>query len=115
MNDANQDYVYQSLKLQMELVKKKIENLLLVEKSLEEASQIIERTKEVDWKTILHLIHLIDMEKSLAEQYKTGANTSVRIRLHRDYAANPEGWFKWLYRRLDIQEDEPAGIGRRKW
>lgn len=104
MNDANQDYVYQSLKLQMELVKKKIENLLLVEKSLEEASQIIERTKEVDWKTILHLIHLIDMEKSLAEQYKTGANTSVRIRLHRDYAANSEGWFKWLYRRLDIQE-----------
>lgn len=104
MKDANQDYVYQSLKLQTELIKKKIENLLLVEKSLEEASQMIERTKEVDWKTILHLIHLIDMEKSLAEQYKTGANTSVRIRLHRDYASNPEGWFKWLYRQLDIQE-----------
>lgn len=104
MNDSDQDYVRRSLELQLDLVRKKIENLHSVEQSLREASRMIERTKEVDWKTILHLIHLIDMEKSLAQQYRTGANTSVRIRLHRDYGQNTEGWFHWLYRLLDIQE-----------
>ena len=103
MNDSDQDYVRRSLELQLGLVKKKIESLLMVEESLTEASRIIGRTGEVDWKTILHLIHLIDMEKSLAEQYKTGANTSVRIRLHQDYSVNPEGWFRWLYCQLDLQ------------
>lgn len=103
MNDSDQDYVRRSLELQLGLVKKKIESLLMVEESLTEASRIIGRTGEVDWKTILHLIHLIDMEKSLAEQYKTGANTSVRIRLHQDYSVNPEGWFRWLYRQLDLR------------
>ncbi len=102
MNDTDQDFIRRSLELQLQLVRKKRESLLVVEESLKEASRMIGRTKEVDWKTILHLIHLIDMEKSLAQQYRTGANTSVRIRLHRDYGVNPEGWFVWLYRQLEF-------------
>lgn len=104
MKDTDKDYVQNSLKLQLELVKKKIESLQLVEESLKETSRMIGKSKDVDWKNILHLIHLIDMEKSLAEQYRTGANTSVRIRLHRDYSVNSEGWFSWLYRQLDLKE-----------
>lgn len=103
VNDTDQDYVRRSLELQLDLVKKKIENLLVVEQSLKEASRMIGRAREVDWKMILHLIHLIDMEKSLASQYRTGENTSVRISLHRDYGVNKEGWFTWLYRQLDLQ------------
>lgn len=103
MNDSDQDFVRRSLELQLDLVRKKIESLHTVEASLNEASRMIGRTREVDWRTILHLIHLVSMEKSLAEQYRTGANTSVRIRLHRDFGVNPESWFSWLYRQLDFQ------------
>lgn len=103
MKDTDQDYVRRSLELQLDLVKKKIEGLLVVEQSLKEASRMIGRAKEVDWKMILHLIHLTDMEKSLAQQYRTGANTSVRISLHRNYGVNTQGWFTWIYRQLDLQ------------
>lgn len=104
MKDSDNNYVYESLKLQQKLIRSKIENLLLVEQSLQETSQIINREKEVDWQAILHLIHMISMEKSLVEQYKTGANTSVRIKLHRDFGQNREGWFPWLYRQLELSE-----------
>ena len=60
------------------------------------------------------------MEKSLAEQYRTGANTSVRISLHRDFGVNPEGWFTWLYRQLDFGQgmsllELGAGNGELWW
>lgn len=103
VNDTDRDYVRHSLELQLDLVKKKIENLQIVEQSLNEASRMIGRTQEVDWEMILRLIHLIGMEKSLAQQYRTGENTSVRISLHRDYGVNKEGWFTWLYQQLDLQ------------
>ena len=120
MNDSDQDFVRRSLELQMDLVRKKIESLTAVEASLKEASRMIGRTKEVDWKTVLHLIHLVGMEKSLAEQYRTGANTSVRISLHRDFGVNPEGWFTWLYRQLDFGQgmsllELGAGNGELWW
>ena len=120
MNDSDQDFVRRSLELQMDLVRKKIESLTAVEASLKEASRMIGRTKEVDWKTVLHLIHLVSMEKSLAEQYRTGANTSVRISLHRDFGVNPEGWFTWLYRQLDFGQgmsllELGAGNGELWW
>ena len=105
VKDTDKDYVRRSLELQLELVQKKIENLLVVERALTETSQMIGRTDEVDWKMILRLIHLTDMEKSLAEQYQTGANTSVRISLHRKYGRNTEGWFTWLYRQLALKQD----------
>lgn len=104
MKDTDQDYVRRSLELQLGLVRKKMENLHLVEQSLMEASRMIGRANEVDWKMVLHLIHLIAMEKGLADQYRTGANTSVRIRLHRDFGRNQEGWFVWLYRLLEFKE-----------
>ena len=50
MKDTDQDYVRRSLELQLGLVRKKMENLHLVEQSLMEASRMIERANEVDWK-----------------------------------------------------------------
>ncbi|MDO4296461.1 MAG: MerR family transcriptional regulator [bacterium] len=106
LNEKSNDFVKSSLKMQEKLVRSKIEGLQLVEKALVETSRILEEENAVDWKAILHLIHMIGMEKSLAEQYKTGANTSVRIRLHRDFGVNPEGWFPWLFRQLELQEEQ---------
>lgn len=105
LRDTDNNYVQSSLDLQLGLVKKKIESLKLVEESLKETSRVISRNKEIDWQAILHLIHLISMEKSLMEQYKTGANTSARICLHRDYGVNPQGWFGWIYDRLALTEN----------
>lgn len=104
LNETVNDYVRNSLEMQKKLIRNKIEGLHLVEEALNETSRILEQEKMVDWKAILHLIHMISMEKSLAEQYKTGANTSVRIQLHKEFSVNPEGWFPWMFRQMDLRE-----------
>ncbi len=103
LNEDVRDYVKHSLKMQKKLIRNKIEGLQQVEEALNEASRILEQENTVDWKAILHLIHLISMEKSLAEQYRTGANTSVRIHLHKAYGVNQEGWFPWLFRQMKMK------------
>lgn len=46
---------------------------------------------------MLHLIHLTSMEKSLKSQYENANNISARIRLHKEFSTNPQGWFPWIF------------------
>lgn len=106
INDDDNDYVEQSLELQLDLVKKRIEHLKLVEQTLSETSKLVKDNPVIDWNKILHLIHITNMEKSLVEQYKNAANINIRIDLHRRYAKNPTGWFPWLFSQLDLNDGE---------
>lgn len=47
---------------------------------MQNTTQILEETNQIDWTGILNLIHLTDMEKMLVEQYKNGENLNIRIR-----------------------------------
>ena len=106
VNDREGAGLDQSLRLQMSLVKKKIEHLQLVEETLEETLKLVKENSHIDWNKILHLIHITNMEKMLVEQYKNGANLTIRIDLHRQYAVNPMGWFQWLFSLMDIKPGE---------
>jgi DNA-binding transcriptional MerR regulator/trans-aconitate methyltransferase len=97
INDNDNGYVEGSLRLQLNLIRKRIEHLKLVEQTLTETSKLVTENQSVDWNKILHLIHITNMERSLVEQYKDAANLSIRIGLHKKYTKNPAGWFQWLY------------------
>lgn len=97
INDNDNDYVEGSLRLQLNLIRKRIEHLKLVEQTLTETSKLVTENQSVDWNKILHLIHITNMERSLVEQYKDAANISIRIGLHKKYTKNPTEWFQWLY------------------
>ncbi|MDR2024764.1 MAG: MerR family transcriptional regulator [Hungatella sp.] len=97
INDNDNDCVEGSLRLQLNLIRKRIEHLKLVEQTLTETSKMVTENQSVDWNKILHLIHITNMERSLVEQYKDAANLSIRIGLHKKYTKNPIGWFQWLY------------------
>ena len=43
------------------------------------------------------------MNQSLSMQYKNATNISARIRLHRDYSVNKEGWLPWLFSNLHLK------------
>lgn len=102
-SEAKQSDLGESLRMQLQLVRKRIEHLRLVEQTLLDTSEMVEREQDVDWNKILHLIHITNMEKALVEQYKNSANLDIRIQLHRRYTTNPEGWFCWIFRQLDIR------------
>ena len=73
-----------------------------MEKALQNTTQILEETNQIDWTGILNLIHLTDMEKMLVEQYKNGENLNIRISLHEQYSQNKKGWFPWLLEQMDF-------------
>ncbi len=93
-----------SLKLQKKLVQDKIEQMQLVETAIENTILAIEEEKRLDSNAMLELIHLTGMEKSLKMQYKNAENVSARIRLHKEYSINKQGWFPWILEQCNLKE-----------
>lgn len=102
IDTSDQHLLLNSLKLQKKLVKDRMEQLQLVESAIEDTVSAMEQVQQVDWSHMLELIHLTGMEKSLKSQYRDAGNISARIRLHRDFSVNKQGWFPWVYEQCGI-------------
>ena len=112
INDEDQDFIKESIGLQLYLVQKKMEHLKLVEQSLEEMEQKMENEEEIDWTQMMNLLHVTNLEKGLVEQYKNASNLDIRIGLHQKYSQNPQPWFDWIYKQLNLKEkDEVLELG----
>lgn len=104
IGDSDSHMMVSSLTMQKKLVQDRIEQLLLVSDAIDSTVAAIERDQKLDWSHMLDLIHLTGMEKSLKDQYQNATNISARIRLHRDYSVNKQGWFPWVYEQCKIAE-----------
>lgn len=102
IDTSDQHMLLNSLRIQKKLVKDRMEQLQLVEEAINDTVETMEQEKQVDWSHMLELIHLTGMEKSLKSQYRDAGNISARIRLHRDFSVNKQGWFPWLYEQCNI-------------
>lgn len=96
--------IEESLQLQLRLIRQKKEHLQQIEEALCEAQLLLKKTKQMDWEEMLHVIHLLQLEKSIVEQYNRATNLDIRIELHRNYSTNPKGWFPWIYEQLPIKQ-----------
>lgn len=106
INDDDHDYIKESIGLQLNLVQKKMEHLKMVEQSLKETAQRIDKDETIDWNGVISLLHVTNMEKGLVEQYKNSSNLNIRIGLHQKYSQNPTEWFDWIYQQLHIKEND---------
>lgn len=104
VNDSDYSYLEHSLEQQQNLVRDRIEQLQLVEQAIGETVTEIRQQKNVDWNRMRELIHLTGMENSLKAQYRNSTNISARIRLHRLFSSNKQGWFPWIYEQCQITE-----------
>lgn len=90
-----------SLKLQIELVNKKIHSLENLKETLKNTSRLV-REDHVEWDKIITLLQLSKYDEEIIEQYRTSKNLDVRIQLHEKYSHNKLGWFNWLYSQIDF-------------
>lgn len=112
LNEEDSDFLKDSFSLQLELVRKRIARLQFVERSIQRMAERFDAEGTVDWDAMTQLIHIVDMEKDLVEQYKNGKNIKSRIYLHERYAVNPQGWFPWLFSQLpDLQTAQVLEVG----
>ncbi|OXC13402.1 MerR family transcriptional regulator [Lactobacillus crispatus] len=92
-----------SLQIQKRLAEERLEEMKNVITAIDSTSQALKSNRQVDLSQMLKLIHLTAMDQSLSMQYKNATNISARIRLHRDYSLNQEGWFPWLFSNLHLK------------
>lgn len=104
IGDTDYHFLRNSLNLQKKLVQDRIEQMQLVESAIEDTVTALDTEHQIDWSHMLDLIHLTGMEKSLKTQYQNATNISARIRLHRDYSTNRQGWFPWLFEQCRISD-----------
>lgn len=105
VGDAEHHMLRNSLKLQLKLIQDRIEQLQMVEKAIQDTTEAIDMHQDINWSQMLNLIHLTNMESTLKTQYQNASNISARIRLHKLFTSNREGWFPWIYKQCDIRED----------
>ncbi len=104
IGDDDCQFMISSLNMQKKLVQDRMEQLQLVAEAIDSTVDAIEKEGQPDWSRMLDLIHLTGMEKSLKDQYQNATNISARIRLHRDFSVNKQGWFPWIFEKCDIKE-----------
>lgn len=104
VEESDSQMLRNSLKLQQKLVRDQIEQMQLVEQAIEDTTIALEQNQEIDWSQMLNLIHLTNMESSLQSQYQNATNINARVRLHRDYSVNQQGWFPWVYEQCGFSD-----------
>lgn len=106
IKDNTADEIRELFMLQIKLIRRKIENLKLVEKGLINANRIIESNNSLRWTDIINLIYLINMEDQLIENYRNSENLSIRIELHSRFSKDKHGWFAWLLSQIPVKKVE---------
>ena len=103
ISSGDAQYLLDTLQIQKRLAEERLEEMKNVVAAIDSTSQALEENQQVDWSKMLNLIHLTAMNQSLSTQYKNATNISARIRLHRDYSVNKQGWFPWLFSQINFK------------
>ena len=90
----------ESFELQIDLIEDKISHLQSLKDALKRASQ----SSDLSWNMILSLVQLSNEETNIIEQYKNAKNLNDRISLHEKYSTNKQGWFNWLFEKIDFSK-----------
>lgn len=89
-----------SFELQIDLIEDKISHLQSLKDALKRASN----SSNLSWNMILSLVQLSNEETNIIEQYKNAKNLNDRICLHEKYSTNSQGWFNWLFEKIDFSK-----------
>lgn len=90
----------ESFELQIDLIEDKMNHLQSLKDALKRASQSL----DLSWNMILSLVQLSNEETNIIEQYKNAKNLNDRISLHEKYSTNSQGWFNWLFEKIDFSK-----------
>lgn len=102
IGDSDYRFLQSSLTIQLKLVRERIEQMQLVEKAIQDTTFSLSQEQSVDWTRMLDLIHLTNIESSLKNQYQNASNISARINLHKLFSQNKQGWFPWIYEKMNL-------------
>ncbi|WP_025847054.1 MerR family transcriptional regulator [Paenibacillus ehimensis] len=90
-----------SLTAQKETLRQKLAHMEVVVKAINQAMGILKNEpQDVEWSSMIELIHAVHSEKDWVEQYHTATRLQTRIQLYDKCSVNPTGWHRWLFGHL---------------
>lgn len=98
--------LYDSFKMQIELLQEHIEYLKAQKDTLEKISNQA-LAGRVDWSNVNRLMKLATKNSEVSRNYKNSKDLSVRILLHQKFSVGTIGWFDWLQSFLNL-----SGVNR---
>ncbi len=104
VGELDKQMLRNSLRLQQKLVKDQIEQMQMVVQAIDDTADALDCNQEIDWTQMMNLIHLTGMENSLKTQYQNASNIDARIRLHKEYSTNKQGWFPWMFEQCSFED-----------
>ncbi len=104
VGELDRQMLRNSLRVQQKLVRDQMEQMQMVVQAIDDTAMALDCNQEIDWTQLMNLIHLTGMENSLKVQYQNASNIDARIRLHRDYSINQQGWFPWIFEKSSFHE-----------
>lgn len=103
--DLNHRDLKKSLEIQKEIMKEKIKHIQSIIKALDEAANMLDLDKELDWYKFVNIISAINSDKNWAQQYENASNLRARIKIHELFSTNKEGWMQWFFKQLKLQDN----------
>ncbi|WP_308647241.1 MerR family transcriptional regulator [Paenibacillus oleatilyticus] len=90
-----------SLTAQKETLRQKLAHMEVVVKAINQALVMMKnKPEDVEWSSLIELIHAVHSEKDWVEQYHTATRLQTRIQLYDKCSVNPIGWHRWLFGHL---------------
>ncbi|CAI6051688.1 MerR family transcriptional regulator [Cohnella sp. JJ-181] len=96
----SEDGMQRSLEAQLDVLQKKIAHAEHLVQAIRKSLRTL--GNGTGWAHLEELIRAVQVEENWSEQYRTSTRLQTRIHLYDKFSANPLGWHRWLFDRLEL-------------
>lgn len=96
--------IINSLSLQKNIIKNKINYMKVVLHAIESAENSIEDEQNIDWNKTIDIIKILEDEKELSQQYIDSSNLDASVKLQDRFSSNRHGWYKWTFNNIKLNK-----------
>lgn len=98
------DDMVNSLKLQKNIIKNKINHMKTVLNAIETAEVSIQKDEDLDWNKTIDIIKILENEKELLQQYVDSSNLNASVKLQDRFSSNKHGWYNWTFNNIKLRK-----------
>ena len=99
------DDMLNSLRLQKNIIKNKINHMKTVLEAIETAEVNIQYEEDSNWNKTIDIIKILENEKELLQQYRDSSNLNASVKLQDRFSSNKHGWYNWTFSNLKLKKN----------
>lgn len=93
-----------SLSLQKNIIKNKINHMKTVLSAIEIAENSFNSEENIDLNQAIDVIKILEEEKVLLQQYIDASNLNANIKLQDRFGQNENGWYQWVFKNMKLNK-----------